>query len=295
MHDGQNLFDAYTSYVGEWEVDETLNSLYNRGFDVPIVVGINHGNDLRIDELTPYVNEEWGGGEGDEYMAFIVETLKPYIDANYRTLPDRENTGIIGSSLGGLISVYGALKYQEVFSKAGSFSPAYWINYDSLWPFVDSTGYEQDIRFYQNMGSLEGEYAIGLMHSMETSLLNNGFENITSKVISGADHNEETWKNDFEPAYLWLFSEYADIEEAGIDAVSMYIYPNPATNKIDILNSELSNGDMISILNCSGQTVMRSVCSDERSKFDISSLAPGIYVAKIQTEGSLYTLKFVKQ
>jgi len=295
MHDGQNLFDAYTSYLGEWEVDETLNNLYNRGFDVPIVVGIDNGGDLRIDELTPYVNPDWGGGEGDEYMAFIVETLKPYVDANYRTLHDRGNTGIMGSSLGGLISTYGALKYQDVFSKSGPFSPAYWINYDSLWNFVDEVGFQEDIRFYQNMGGLESDYTIGLMYSMETSLINIGFENVTSKVIPGADHNEETWKNDFETAYLWLFGDYAGIQDDVLSEDPIYIYPNPAIDNISIKGLDLQKRSVIKLMNVSGQVLREVVSQSSTLEIDVSSLVPGIYVVKIQTESSSVSLKFVKQ
>lgn len=295
MHDGQNLFDAYTSFVGEWEVDETFNSMYNRGFDVPIVVGIDHGGDLRTDELTPYVHPEWGGGEGDEYMAFIVETLKPYVDANYRTLPDRANTCLFGASLGGLISVYGAMKYQDVFSKVGSFSPAYWINYDSLWAFIDSTGFEQNIRFYQNIGSLEGSFNIDLMYDMETLLLNNGFDSVTSKVISGAEHNEETWKNDFESAIMYLFFEYVDIEELKNNKSSAYLYPNPVSDKIKLLNMDLSKGDKISILNILGQNMLETEYSGGHFEMDVSSLSPGFYVVIIQTPASSISLKFNKQ
>ncbi|MFN2396927.1 MAG: alpha/beta hydrolase-fold protein, partial [Bacteroidales bacterium] len=108
MHDGQNLFDVETSFMGEWEVDETLNDLAARGYNVPIVVGIDNGGNHRANEYLPYFFSNLNaGGEGDEYMEFIVETLKPFIDNEYRTLPDRENTGIIGSSLGGVISLYG--------------------------------------------------------------------------------------------------------------------------------------------------------------------------------------------
>ena len=77
MHDAQNLFDAKTSYVGEWEVDETLNKMNAQ----LIVIGIEHGNEKRMDELTPYKNEKYGGGNGDNYLKFIVETLKPKVDS----------------------------------------------------------------------------------------------------------------------------------------------------------------------------------------------------------------------
>ncbi len=119
MQDAQNLFDNKTSFVGEWEVDETLNKMNAQ----LIVIGIEHGNEKRMDELTPYKNEKYGGGNGDNYLKFIVETLKPKVDSIYRTKSNVKNTAIFGSSLGGLISFYGVLKYPEVFGKTGVFSP----------------------------------------------------------------------------------------------------------------------------------------------------------------------------
>jgi len=134
MHDGQNLFDQATSFAGEWQVDETLERLFKeKGFAI-IVVGIDNGGERRIDEYSPWVNSEYGrGGEGDAYVRFIVETLKPYIDSKYRTLPNE--TGIMGSSLGGLISIYAGFKYPEVFKYVGAMSPAFWFN-PEIYEFV---------------------------------------------------------------------------------------------------------------------------------------------------------------
>jgi hypothetical protein len=119
MHDGQNVFDAATSFVGEWGVDETLDSLHAAGELSLIVVAVDHGGDERFDEYNPWTHPEHGGGRGDEYVDFLVETLKPYIDAHYRTRPDRLNTGVAGSSMGGLISFYAMMKYPDVFGRAG--------------------------------------------------------------------------------------------------------------------------------------------------------------------------------
>lgn len=134
MHDGQNLFDQATSFAGEWQVDETLERLFKeKGFAI-IVVGIDNGGERRIDEYSPWVNSEYGrGGEGDAYVRFIVETLKPYIDSKYRTLPNE--TGIMGSSLGGLISIYAGFKYPEVFKYVGAMSSAFWFN-PEIYEFV---------------------------------------------------------------------------------------------------------------------------------------------------------------
>jgi len=281
MHDGQNLFDQFTSFAGEWEIDETLNRLVDQGYKVPIVVGIDNGGIYRIDELTPWNNPDYGGGQGDEYMAFIVETLKPFIDENYRTLSDRENTGIMGSSLGGLISTYGALKYQNIFSKAGPFSPAYWINNDSIWNFISSFSMQNDIWFYQNVGEHEGDIYINNMYKMEDSLRAEGFENITSKVILGGDHNEQTWRNDFEEAYLWLFMSFANNIKETNSIKPLVIYPNPATEKISFSNIELNKNDSIRIVDSDGHIIKEFNAYGSVSDIDISDLKSGIYIISV--------------
>jgi predicted alpha/beta superfamily hydrolase len=127
MHDAQNLFDVATAYAGEWKVDETMNALSKAGKLDLIVVGIDNGQDKRMTELNPWSNAQFGAGEGKEYVEFIVKVVKPLIDRQYRSKPDRINTAIMGSSMGGLISHYAINQYPDVFSKAGIFSPSYWI------------------------------------------------------------------------------------------------------------------------------------------------------------------------
>ncbi len=206
MHDGQNLFDAATSFAGEWEVDETLNEMFDEGFDVPIVVGIDNGGAYRIDEYTPWPNAQYGGGDGDLYAQFIVETLKPYIDENYRTKPGREFTGVMGSSLGGLISHYISIKYQDVFSKAGIFSPSYWYTGD-IYDFTYETGKQENMRFYIMGGTEESQGLIDEMNAMIDTLQAAGFgENeMTMKVVEGGQHNEALWRQEFGEAYEWMY------------------------------------------------------------------------------------------
>jgi len=124
-----------------------LNELFNGGDDGVIVIGIDNGGAERINEYCPWENTAYGGGDGAAYVNFIVNTLKPYIDENYRTLAGREHTGIMGSSLGGLISLYAAIEHQDVFSKAGIFSPAFWIN-PEVYDYVTTVGYEDYVKFY---------------------------------------------------------------------------------------------------------------------------------------------------
>lgn len=208
MHDGQNLFDDRTSFVGEWGIDESLNTLFEQGDSGLIVVGIDHGGFHRLDEYTPWVNEEYGGGEGAAYAQFLVESLKPHIDANYRTLPEREHTGIMGSSLGGLISLYASIEYQEVFSRSGIFSPSLWFSEDAF-THVSTTGKREDMRFFIMGGELEGEGLIPAMESLVETMKEAGFsdEEIKMQVDSHGEHTESYWRREFPDAYLWLYAD----------------------------------------------------------------------------------------
>jgi predicted alpha/beta superfamily hydrolase len=126
MHDGQNLFDAATSYSGEWEVDETLAALASEAIEV-IVVGIPNSGDGRYAEYTPYRGRgaRWRtGGGGRAYLRWVAGSVKPAIDAAWPTLPGRETTGIMGSSLGGLISLWAAIQHPDTFGLIGSMSTA---------------------------------------------------------------------------------------------------------------------------------------------------------------------------
>jgi len=204
MHDGQNLFDNTTSYAGEWQVDETLNRLFSEGDYGAIVVGIDNGGGDRINEYTPWVNSQYGGGEGDKYLQFLVETLKPHIDNNYRTKPEPAFTAMIGSSLGALISVYGGVKYPTVFSKIGSFSPAYWIVSAELNSYIaNSTVSLTGTHMYTVAGSNESATMVTEINKVRTNLQNKGIISF-EKLDSYGQHNENYWKGEFAAAYKWL-------------------------------------------------------------------------------------------
>jgi alpha-glucosidase (family GH31 glycosyl hydrolase)/predicted alpha/beta superfamily hydrolase len=216
MHDAQNIFDTKTAYAGEWNVDETLNSLfYESGFKM-IVVGIDNGGEKRLDEYSPWTNARYGGSEGDKYLEFIVNTLKPYIDKNYRTLTSKENTAIFGSSMGGLISHYAAIKYPNVFGKIGVYSPSFWFA-PEINEFSKENGNIQDTKMYFLAGGKEGVDAgfdeisqtVIDMNNMMNVLKKAGFpsENMTSKIVPEGEHNEKLWRDNFEEAITWLFPE----------------------------------------------------------------------------------------
>lgn len=205
MQDGQNLFDDATAFAGEWGVDETLDKLAIEKKLKMIVVGIDNGSKHRMDEYSPWKNM-YGGGKGDAYLKFIVETLKPKIDSSFRTKPKRKHTAIMGSSMGGLISYYGALKYSKTFGKVGVFSPSFWFS-DEVVVFTKKKSKNTKVKAYFLMGSEEGESAIKAMDKVITTMKKSGYKkkNFTTKIVSGAKHNEALWKNEFEEAILWLF------------------------------------------------------------------------------------------
>jgi predicted alpha/beta superfamily hydrolase len=204
MHDAQNLFDTKASYAGEWNIDETLDSLKAK----VIIIGIEHGNEKRIDELTPYINEKRGGGNANAYLEFIVKTVKPHIDSTYRTKTNAKNTGIWGSSLGGLVSIYAALQYPEVFGKVGCFSPAFWINKKEIFQKMEDTP-KFTTKIYLLCGDKEDSGAmVSDMKEMETLINSKRCECKKlnkSVIVKDGEHNEKLWRNAFAKAYLWLF------------------------------------------------------------------------------------------
>lgn len=211
MQDGQNLFDQSTSFSGEWDVDETLNQLFFEGKYDAIVVGIDNGGETRVDEYSPWINETFHkGGEGDAYVDFLANTLKPYIDTHYRTKKDAKNTGLFGSSLGALISVYGGLKYPDIFSKIGAFSPAFWYSSDQLNEYILTDQKNlKNLKFYFLAGTHESDTLITEIDKVCQNLLKKGVpeKNIYKKIDDYGTHTESYWSEEFGNAYEWLFND----------------------------------------------------------------------------------------
>ncbi|HEX7986538.1 MAG TPA: alpha/beta hydrolase-fold protein [Duganella sp.] len=205
MHDGQNLFDAKTASFGvAWDVGTTMDRLIADGAIEPaIVVGIDNTKD-RMDEYTPCCDPKHGGGNIDAYMAFIVDTVKPWADTNLRTLPDREHTAIMGSSLGGLASVYIAQRHPEIFSKAGGVSGSFWWNDGA---FIKNVPARQPVKFYLDAGSKKD----GIEHTlkMRDAMLARGYklnEDLYFYESPDGVHNEKSWAARVHLPLTWFFA-----------------------------------------------------------------------------------------
>ena len=248
MHDGQNVFDARTSFAGEWGVDETLDSLRALGDAGVIVVAVDNGQQRRFDEYSPWPNPQYGGGQGDGYVDFLVQTLKPYIDQHYRTLPDRLHTGIAGSSMGGLISLYAALKYPDVFGRVGVFSPAFWVA-PSIFTVARNATPRPGTRIYIVTGGQEGDTPEVYVHDhqrMIDTLRRAGFvldRDVRGAIRPDGKHAEWFWRREFPAAYQWLF-----LDAAPQTAVPAWTHGG-VCYEIFVRSFSDSNGDGIGDLN----------------------------------------------
>lgn len=206
MNDGQNLFNEQTAGFGEWGVDEAMDSLQKQTGKEMIIVGIDHGGDKRMAEYNPYDHAKFGKGEGKQYVDFLANTLKPYIDNKYRTKKDAANTIVAGSSMGGLISLYAMITYPKVFGTAGIFSPAFWIT-PQLFEDVKKADWGLEIhRFYFYAGGKENATMVGDMDKMISIIEAKNNYRTARSVRPLGQHNESAWRNEFPAFFKWLMT-----------------------------------------------------------------------------------------
>ena len=297
MQDGQNVFDARTSFSGEWGVDESLNLLAAGGQDPTgcIVVAVDNGPN-RLDEYSPWNNPQYGGGQGDLYVDFLVQTLKPYIDSNYRTLPGREHTGIAGSSMGALIATYAALREPTVFGKVGVFSPAYWFARQQLFQYVRQRPANPNTKFYFVAGTTESSTMVTHMNAMRDSLQRGGVPtaNLSYNTRTDGQHAEWYWRREFPAAYSWLYAAGTISSVRGPRRQSVSLYPNPAAQELQVQLPASQPEAQLEISNATGRTMLRTrVRSGQR--VDVSGLAPGLYHSRLLLGREVETVKFIKQ
>ncbi|GAB4339402.1 MAG: alpha/beta hydrolase-fold protein [Calditrichia bacterium] len=240
MHDGQNLFDPATSFIGvDWGVDEALSELEKENPNLAaIVVGI-WNTDLRTREYMPqkafemitdereieeFIKQFGGPPLSDNYLKFITRELKPFIDATYRTLPDRDNTIIMGSSMGGLISWYAVCEYPEVFSAAGCIS-THWpiLNKAAILYMEERLPDPKTHRFYFDYGTrtLDAQYE-PYQNEVDRVMRRKGYVegvNWITRKFSGHEHSEKAWRQRIHIPLQFLLNPLADDQnENGTDS-----------------------------------------------------------------------------
>ena len=203
MHDGQNLFNEQTAFSGEWGVDECLDSLQQQTGKECIVVGIDNGGDKRMTEYNPYDNDRFGKGEGKQYVDFLANTLKPFIDSKYRTKKGPEYTFTAGSSMGALISLYAVLQYPKVFGGAGIFSPAFWLT-PQLYTDAEKFEINNAPKLFFYAGGNESSTMINDMNKMADIFYKKSNYQLRRLTDPVGQHSEKYWRQEFPVFYNWL-------------------------------------------------------------------------------------------
>jgi predicted alpha/beta superfamily hydrolase len=214
LHDGQNLFDETTAYIPghPWFAHTTADRMAEEGLIEPVLlVGIANTGLRRMAEYTPSRDPKLGGGEGELYGKLLLEELKPFIDNNFRTLPDPANTAVGGSSLGGLISLYLGFEHPEVFGKVAALSPSLWWDHRSLLNRLE-TGLRQhprpDLRIWLDMGTEEGARHVRDTELLVRLLERHGWRSQADFAYlraAGATHSEDSWAARFDQVLQFLF------------------------------------------------------------------------------------------
>jgi predicted alpha/beta superfamily hydrolase len=218
FHDGQNLFDGATSYIPgqEWRLDEAAQSLIAAGKIEPlIIVGVYNTGKDRVDEYTPVAEPKYkAGGKADLYGRLLVEELKPFIDKTYRTKKEAAHTGLGGSSLGGLVSIYLGLKYPNVFGRLAVVSPSVWWGNNQIVHYVEAQKKKPSLRVWLDIGTKEGRDAAEAQTTVDgarllkETLIKKGWKlgrDLKYFEAEGAEHNERAWAARSDQMLQFLF------------------------------------------------------------------------------------------
>ena len=211
LHDGQNLFDGATSFVPgmDWHVGQTADQYIGEGLVEPlIIVGIYNAGKQRLGEYTPTCAPKLGGGRANRYAKFLLEEVRPFLSNNYRVLGGVEHTGIGGSSLGGLLSIYLGLRLPHVFGKIAALSPSVWWNGRVILRFAAATPAEPMPRIWLDAGTREGGRTVEDVERFRDVLLGKGWQlekDLHYQRFEGAEHNEAAWARRVGPFLQFLF------------------------------------------------------------------------------------------
>ena len=211
LHDGQNLFDGATSFIPgmDWHVGHTADHVIGTGSVEPlIIVGVYNTGKQRIREYTPTRVPKLGGGRADRYARFLIEELKPFVDGHYRTISAGEHTGIGGSSLGGLVSLYVGLKLPLMFGKLAALSPSLWWNQHVMHRLAAASRANPRPRIWLDIGTREGSRIVQDVERFRDVLVQKGWQlerDLHYERVEGAEHNEAAWAKRVGPFLQFLY------------------------------------------------------------------------------------------
>jgi predicted alpha/beta superfamily hydrolase len=213
LHDGQNLFDGRTSFVKDrtWQVREHADAAIEASEVEPlVVVGIYNTGERRLAEYTHEYNWQMGGGQADAYGKLVTRELMPWIASQYRVRQDRENTGLGGSSLGGLVSLYLGLRYPTVFGKLAVMSPSVWWNHKSILGYLNEHAPQmwERPKMWLDVGDREGQKAVRDAEHLARRLKANGWkpgESLHFEKVEGGTHDEASWAGRVRAMLKFLF------------------------------------------------------------------------------------------
>ena len=210
LNDGQNLFDGATSFIPgqDWHVGQTADEAINAHVVEPLIVVGMYNTRARVLEYTPTRAPKLGGGHADRYARFLMEEVKPFVEREYRTLPGPQNTGIGGSSLGGLVALYLGLKHSKVFGKVAALSPSVWWNQLAIHRFAKSLHVEPRPRIWLDIGTREGPRIVEQVERFRDVLLEKGWRlalDLHFERVEGGEHNEAAWAERVGPFLQFLF------------------------------------------------------------------------------------------
>ena len=209
MFDGQNLFSDQGSFAGGWHLHRTLDTRASRGKVVPVVIGIHHGGETRNEELSPWPAEEGARAVGDTLLDWVTGPLRQLAERELRVSTHRSHRMIGGSSLGGLLALYGFFRHHDAFARCLSMSPALWVNGGEVFYHVARSHAWGDLKLYLDCGSREGwGYSIQHAEWMVDLLERKGFlrdEQYMWRPDKRGVHNERAWRRRLPKALRYLY------------------------------------------------------------------------------------------
>jgi predicted alpha/beta superfamily hydrolase len=211
LHDGQNLFDGSTSFIPgmDWHVGQTADQgIYEARVEPLVIVGIYNAGKQRLGEYTPTRMPRLGGGRANRYAKFLLEEVQPFVRRSYRVLDGPQNTGIGGSSLGGLVSLYLGLKMPQVFGRIAALSASVWWNERVILRFAAAAPTRPTPRIWLDAGTREGGRTLEDVERFRDVLLGKGWQlgrDLHYQRVEGAEHNEAAWAQRVGPFLQFLF------------------------------------------------------------------------------------------